>query len=73
MSYTLAQELDFVQTAIRNVESGVQSVTDNDGNTIVYPSLDALYKREQWLRAQVDAASPSSKPMEQRVAEFERQ
>lgn len=70
MAYTLAQQLEYVQTAIRNVENGRQSVTDDDGHTIVFPSLEVLYKREQWLLGQIDSGSASSKPMEQRVAEF---
>lgn len=71
MAYTLAQQLDFVQTAIRNVEGGIQSVTDDDGHTIIYPTLEVLYKREERLLSLIGGATtPSANPMEQRVVEF---
>ena len=66
MSYTLAQQLDYVQTAIRSVENGIQQITEADGSTTVYPSLDVLYKREERLLDKI--ANESA--MEQRVAEF---
>jgi len=66
VSYTLAQQLDYVQTAIRNVESGIQETTDEAGNRIVYPSLEVLYQREERLLGLISDSSA----MEQRIAEF---
>jgi hypothetical protein len=71
MAYTLAQQLEFVQTAIRNVEGGIQSITDDDGHIIVYPTLDVLYKREERLLSQIGGTvTPSTNPIQQRVVEF---
>jgi len=63
---TLAEQLASVQTAIAAVESGAQSYTDNDGQTLTYPSLDILYKREERLLRNI--ASGNSGRI--RVAEF---
>ncbi len=51
---TLAEQLISVQAAIESVESGVQSYTDQDGHTVVYPTLRALYEREERLLRRIE-------------------
>ena len=63
---TLAQELAEVESAITAVLGGAQSYTDNDGQTIVYPSLFDLRQMRRELKTEI----VDSSPMEQRVAEF---
>jgi hypothetical protein len=63
---TLAQELAEVEAAITAVLGGAQSYTDNDGQTIVYPSLFDLRQMRRELKTEI----VDSSPMEQRVAEF---
>lgn len=66
MAKTLAQELAEVEAAITSVLGGAQSYTDNDGQTIVYPSLADLRQMRRELRSEITDSSA----MEQRVAEF---
>lgn len=52
---TLAEQLASVQAAIAKIESSAQSIT-NDGQTIINPALEALYKREETLLNKIDRA-----------------
>lgn len=45
---TLAQQLESVQAAIAEIESGAQSAS-SEGESVTRPSLEALYKREGQL------------------------
>jgi hypothetical protein len=51
---TLAEQLASVQAAIAAVESGVQSITNENGDTVVYPALRDLYAREERLQRQIN-------------------
>jgi hypothetical protein len=54
MSYTLAQQLDSVQTAIAAIESGAQSITVN-GRVYTRADLKTLYDREERIRKNIAA------------------
>jgi hypothetical protein len=63
---TLAEQLASVQAAISAVESGVQSYTDQDGHTVVYPPLNVLYDREDSLLRKIERGNSGRV----KVAEF---
>jgi len=51
---TYAEQLEEVQTAITNVLTGAQSMTDGDGRAVTQANLETLYKAEQRLRVLAD-------------------
>ena len=50
---TYQEQLDSVQSAISQIESGAESVSFN-GRSVRYADLSTLYNRERWLRRMVD-------------------
>jgi len=71
MAYTYAQQLESVQTAIRTLETKLAQQVSEGDQTIIYQQLDPLYKREERLLKLVDGETESSKPISQRVCEFD--
>lgn len=70
---TIETELAATRTAIAAVQSGAQSYTDNDGQTILYASLRDLSDREVGLmkrqhELELKIERQSSGPL--KVAEF---
>jgi len=65
MAYTYAQQLDFVQAAIRALETGNVAEYSVDGITYRYHDLKTLYDREERLMKM----AANDGPMEQRVIE----
>lgn len=59
MAATLAEQLDSVQTAISNVESKGQSITDGD-QTKTNALLATLYAREERLLRKIERQSNSN-------------
>lgn len=53
---TLAEQLLSVQKAIAAIEAGAQS-TQNLGDSLTRPDLQALYRREERLQARIDRES----------------
>lgn len=49
----MESQLTAVRTAISNVLSGVQSITE-DGQAIVYPDINSLNMRESMLMKRLD-------------------
>jgi hypothetical protein len=49
MAYTYAQQLEFVQAAIRALEADKVASYSLDGVSYTYRDLDMLYKREERL------------------------
>ena len=53
---TLAEQLESCQAAITAIESGAQAVS-SEGESVTRPSLEALYKREEFLQGKVARAA----------------
>jgi len=67
---TTTEQLERVQTAIAKIEGGAQSYTvqgADGGVTYSRADLDTLYKREQWLLAQLNRETASSSGMRVRL------
>ena len=53
MVYTLAQQLDSVQTAIAAVEAYGQAITAHDGRSYTRANVKALYDREEQIQRKI--------------------
>ena len=65
MAATLAEQLDAVQTAIEDVETSGQSISE-DGQSYTRADLRTLYAREERLLRMIDRADNGRRT----VAEF---
>lgn len=57
---TLDEQLTSVQSAIAEIEGGGQQAS-SEGESLTRPSLDVLYKREEYLKSQISEEARGSR------------